>query len=55
MQPNKRRAAGVFLILGIAFLTIGLATENTAFSWVAIVFVILAIITSGRWQMRRKN
>ena len=50
MQQNKRRPSGVFLILGLAFLVIGLATDNTAFSWIAIVFVIFSIIASGRWR-----
>lgn len=55
MQSNKRRAGGVFLVLGIAFLTIGLATDNTAFSWIAIVFVVVAILAGGRWQRRGKS
>ena len=55
MQSNKRRPAGVFLVLGIAFLTIGLATDNSVFSWIAIVFVVIAILVSGRWQRRGKS
>jgi len=55
MQQNKRRPSGVFLILGLAFLVIGLATDNTAFSWIAVVFVIISIITSGRWMRSRKK
>jgi len=49
MKPNRRTPAGVFLILGLAFLTIGIATDNTAFTWIAIVFVLIALLVNSRW------
>ncbi|NWG06795.1 MAG: hypothetical protein HXY35_08940 [Chloroflexi bacterium] len=55
MKLNRRKASSVFLILGMAFLVIGLATDNTAFTWVAIVFVLLSLMLGGRWlRLRRK-
>jgi hypothetical protein len=48
MNQNKRTASIVFLILGISFVTIGLATDNAVFSWLAIAFVVIALILSGR-------
>lgn len=61
MKINKRKTSGIFLILGMAFLVIGLATDNTTFTWVAIVFVLLSLLLGGRWlrprnrNIRRKN
>ena len=51
----KRKSSGIFLILGMAFLVIGIATDNTAFSWVAIVFVVLSLVLGGRWMRPRKK
>lgn len=48
MKQNQRKPSLVFLILGLAFLTIGIATDNTAFSLIAIVFVLIALITNAR-------
>jgi len=42
-----------FLILGMVFLTIGLATDQTAFTWISIAFVLIALVTGGKW-LRRK-
>ena len=55
MKFNKRRSSSAFLILGMAFLVIGLATDNTSFTWVAIVFVLLSLILGGRWLRPRKK
>ena len=55
MKLNKRKASGVFLILGMTFLVIGLATDNTAFSWVAIIFVLLSLLLGGRWLRPRRK
>ena len=49
MKFNKRKTSSALLILGMAFLVVGLATDNTAFTWVAIVFVLLSLILGGRW------
>ena len=54
MKQDRRRVLGVFLILGIAFLAIGIATDNTAFTWIAIVFVIISLLANSRWLRRRK-
>jgi hypothetical protein len=52
-QPRKRSSM-IFLILGLAFLSIGIATDQTAFSWIAIAFVLVSLITGGRWLRPRK-
>jgi hypothetical protein len=44
----------VFLILGLAFLAIGLATDQTAFTWIAIAFVVISLVAGGRWLRRRR-
>jgi len=51
---NRKNSSMVFLVLGLAFLTIGLATDNTAFSWIAIAFVVLSLVMGGRWMRPRK-
>jgi len=48
MNQNKRTASAVFLILGMSFVTIGLATDNAVFSWLAIGFVVIALVLSRR-------
>ena len=55
MNQNKRRASGVFLILGMAFLAIGLSIDNTAFSWLAIAFVVISLVLGGRWMRPRRG
>lgn len=52
-QPRKKYSA-VFLILGLAFLTIGIAADQTAFSWIAIAFIVISLITGGRWLRPRR-
>ena len=55
MKQNQRKASGVFLILGMALLTIGIATDLTAFSVAAIVFVLISLVLGGRWLRPRKQ
>jgi hypothetical protein len=53
-QPPRKRLSTFFLILGMAFLAIGLATDQTAFTWIAIAFVLISLVTGGRWLRPRK-
>jgi hypothetical protein len=53
-QQPRKRSSMLFLILGLTFLTIGLATDQTAYTWLAIAFVLISLITGGRWLRRRK-
>jgi len=53
-MKQRKRYSTIFLILGLAFLAIGMATNQTAFSWIAIAFVLLSLITGGRWLRPRK-
>lgn len=55
MKQNKRVASNVFLILGMAFFAVGLGTNNTAFTWAAIAFIILSLVLGGRWLRPRKR
>lgn len=55
MKINKRRYSTIFLILGMVFLGVGLATNNTAFSWAAVVFIILSLALGGRWMRPRRR
>ena len=52
-QPRKRFST-VFLILGMAFLAVGLATDQTAFTWLSIVFIVISLVSGGKWLRRRK-
>lgn len=45
----------IFLILGMAFLTIGISTDNKAFSFAAIGFILISLITGGRWMRPGKK
>jgi len=51
---NRKNSSSVFLVLGLAFLAIGISTDQTAFSWAAIAFVVLSLVLGGRWLRPRK-
>jgi hypothetical protein len=51
---KSKRASTIFLILGLAFLTIGIASDQTAFSWIAIAFILISLVTGGRWLRKRR-
>jgi len=53
-QKPRQRSSAIFLILGLAFLTIGMATDQTAFTWIAIAFVVISLISGGKWLRPRK-
>jgi hypothetical protein len=53
-KQTRKRSSMIFLILGLVFLTIGLATDQTAFTWIAIAFVLISLVSGGRWLRRRK-
>ena len=55
MLKNKRGISMVFLILGLTFLTIGISTDNKAFTYASIAFVLISLIMGGRWMRRRKR
>jgi len=42
--------SSAFSILGIAFLAVGIATDQTAFSWIAVAFVLISLLAGGRWM-----
>jgi hypothetical protein len=49
-----KRFSTIFLVLGMTFLAIGIATDQTVFSWVAIAFILISLITGGRWLRKRR-
>jgi hypothetical protein len=53
-QPRRKRSAIYFLLLGMVFLTIGMATDQTMFTWAAIAFVLISLIAGGKWLQPRK-
>ena len=53
-QTSRKRSSMIFLVLGLTFLVIGLATDQTTFTWIAIAFVLLSLVAGGRWLRRRK-
>ena len=55
MKQNKRKNSTIFLILGIVFFTIGLSTDNTTFTWIAIAFILISLVTGGRWMRPRRK
>jgi len=55
MKPNKRRTSAILLFLGLALLAIGFATDNTSFTWVAIIFIFLSLVLGGRWLRPRRK
>jgi hypothetical protein len=55
MSRSRRRASTAFLILGMTFLTIGISTDNDAFTWTAIAFVVLSLALGGRWLRPRRR
>jgi uncharacterized membrane protein len=53
-NQSRRRLSAIFLILGLIFLTIGIVTNQTAFTWIAIAFVLISLIVGGKWLKLRK-
>ncbi|MGE5374775.1 MAG: hypothetical protein ACM3XO_06930 [Bacteroidota bacterium] len=53
-QQSRKRISMIFLVLGLAFLTIGIAANQTAFSWLAIAFVLISLVTGGKWMRPRR-
>lgn len=55
MKQNRQKTSAVFLILGMVLLAIGLATDNTAFTWAALAFIVLSLALGGKWLRPRKR
>jgi hypothetical protein len=51
---KSKRLSTIFLILGMAFLAIGIATDQTAFTWISIAFILISLMMGGRWLRPRK-
>ncbi|HNF95318.1 MAG TPA: hypothetical protein PKI33_14740 [Anaerolineales bacterium] len=55
MNFNKRRVSGYLLIFGMAFLVIGITTDNTIFSWISVGFIVISLFLGGRWMRQRRR
>jgi hypothetical protein len=55
MKINRRNISTVFLVLGMAFLGIGVVTHNTVFSWIAVVCIMISLVAGGRWMRTRRK
>ena len=53
-KQTRKRSSMIFLILGMAFLAIGLATDQTTFTWIAIAFIVISLAAGGRWLRPRR-
>jgi len=53
-KQRRRQFSSIFLILGLAFLATGIAADQTAFTWIAIAFVLLSLILGGKWLRPRR-
>ena len=52
---NKKQISAISLMLGLLFLVIGLSIDNTFYTWVSIVFIMLYLILGGRWMRPRRK
>ena len=55
MKFSRRTVSIISLLLGMVFLSIGIATNNTVFSWIAVACVVISLIAGGRWMRPRKK
>ena len=53
-QQSRKKISTLFLLLGLAFLAVGVATDQTAFSWLAIAFVLISLVAGGKWMRPRR-
>lgn len=53
-QQSRKKISTLFLLLGLAFLAVGVAIDQTAFSWLAIAFVLISLIAGGKWMRPRR-
>jgi hypothetical protein len=55
MKIDRRKLSGYLLILGMVFLTVGIGTKNTAFSWAAVVCIMISLVVGGRLIKPRRK
>jgi hypothetical protein len=46
----KRGDYRTYFIVGIAFIPIGIATENWTFTIIGIIFIIIGLTNKNKWQ-----
>lgn len=52
---KSKKVSSYLLLLGMAFLVAGIATDQVIFSWLAIALVLISLILGGRWLRKRKK
>jgi hypothetical protein len=50
-----RKISPIFLFAGMIFLAIGFITNNHIFTLISIAFLIVSLITGGRWLRKKKR
>ena len=50
VEPDYR----TFFILGITWLPLGIATDNNAFLFMGIVFMVLGLVNKDKWNKEKK-
>ena len=55
MKFDRRTLSAIFLIVGLVCLVVGFSTDNTIFSGAAVIFVLISLLTGGRWMRGRKQ
>jgi membrane protein implicated in regulation of membrane protease activity len=55
MNQNRLKPSSIFLMLGVILLVIAFSAENTTFTWLAIAFMLVGLVMSGKWLRPRKK
>ena len=55
MKSKFRAASPFFLLIGLIFLTLGIYTDNTIYTWISLPFILLSLISGGRWLRPRRK
>ncbi len=55
MKIDHRKLSGYLLIVGMMFLTIGISTKMTAFSWAAIACLLISLVVGGRLNKPKRK
>jgi len=50
MKIDRPKLSGYLLIVGMMFLTIGISTKMTAFSWAAFACLLASLVVGKRWN-----
>ncbi|NWF65317.1 MAG: hypothetical protein HXY38_13545 [Chloroflexi bacterium] len=54
-KETKRKISAYALGLGMTFLVLGIAADNTIFTWISVGLVLLSLVLGGRWLRPKKR